>query len=86
MTTLKELMPILNDNIGKHILLGGMGILDGMKNPTRMSCDRIMGVSDGKPYFKRYGCKTMMSIANPYYWDQEARIVEDAEYRKLPKW
>lgn len=83
MVKLKELIPVIDQHIGEYILLGGLGLLDGMKNPDKASVVKIVGFYDNAPHFKQYRRRIPVYIPERY-WEQEFRFVSKKEYKKLP--
>lgn len=83
---LKDVMPYLNDHIGERMILGGKGLLDGLKlAPSKSMVVTICGLSDGKPYFRQFGRHKLVYVAEGF-WDQECRFVSEKEYKKLPRY
>ena len=80
----------LQELIGKRVILGGKGILDGLKHKSRASSDRVLGLTI-HPYYGKcirmisYGKKTTVLLPE-CNWDQQAAILTEKEYKELPKW
>jgi len=76
--------------IGKRIILGGKGILDGLKHLSKSQSEKVIAIGEYPPYgkcikAKHYGCKNSVLLPE-WNWDQECMIFDHKEFKALPKW
>jgi hypothetical protein len=69
---------------GNYIILGGKGILDGLKcRPTKFEACLIIKIAEDKMTVKQYR-KRITSILPYWNFDQEAITYSPKEYKKFP--
>lgn len=70
--------------VGDIIMLGGMGIVDGLRHMYKESCYNVMDVSDRKNiYIRKHNKKNWVMVA-PSYMEQDCILFSKSEYKKLP--
>lgn len=77
---------IINANVGKYIRFEGFGIIDGLKQyKNKLSFYKIMGLSDDGLELRRF-CARRNSCLPVHNWNQGFEILDEKEYKALPKY
>lgn len=80
----------LESLIGKRVVLGGRGLLDGLKHMSKSSSYRVIGIFNDEYYgrfirMKEHGRRITVLLPQPA-WNQQVAILTEKEYKKLPKY
>lgn len=70
--------------VGDRILLGGKGIMDGLKTNDKRDSFRVYRItSDGHIRIRKYQGKITFAIGD-YSYDQQVALFEKNEFKNLP--
>ncbi|MGN1173640.1 MAG: hypothetical protein ACI4SO_07620 [Muribaculaceae bacterium] len=70
--------------VGDIIALGGMGIVDGLRNITKSRTYKVVGISD-EVYLRQYGKKSCGYIPVKYR-SQDCMLLSKREFNELSKY
>lgn len=77
---------IIQDNIGKYIRFGGFGIIDGLREQkNKASFYRIIELKEGGLILRRF-CARFNCTLPDCNWNQDFEIIDQKEYKTLPKY
>ncbi len=70
--------------VGDFVALGGMGIVDGLRNICKRSCYKVIAVTDDRTVFLRGHGKKSSCVVSHYFHSQECAVLSKSEYKALP--
>jgi len=75
---------IINQHIGDYIILGGMGLIDGLKGShTKYNASRIVKLDNDGMHVRQYNRRNNCYLPH-YNFNQSCLILSAREYKKLP--
>jgi len=81
--TVQQDIKKIEQHAGDYILLGGMGLMNGLAYACKYDAHKIIGVDDDGLVLQRYG-RRKRSILPWHNMEQQYRIISKAEYKGLP--
>lgn len=82
--TVENSIDEITANIGNYIVLGGMGIMNGLNHVCKYSAHKILGLdSSHNLQLKQYRAR-VTSILPAYNFNQEFKIISKKEFANLP--